>query len=1346
MTESVSHPPASSLRLAVIVRTKDRPSLLDRCLASLVKQSRQPDQVIVVNDGGVAIDDLLKGLSKLPIMLLENKTSQGRAKAGNQGVEASDGDLICFLDDDDSFAPDHLERLEQTIKHFDAQVAYSGCRLLQRDMLGKKEPLQETSVGVFNDAFDEERLYYENYIPLINLLIRRDLFLEVGGFDTNFDLFEDWDLLLRLAEKTRFYHLNKITTDYALWGEQQITRTSSQAKWQQAYEQILAKHLLALPAEQQRARLVDYWMLSQERRGIVRQDQRELQNLQLKLAEKEQALLQAQHDHANQIAIEQAAHTDALSQSEQKIIALKQQQEAMQGQYEDKISEWTKQVESQKAEILRLQDELKSTHNRYAEQAQGHTKLQQAYERALNDFQQSNARVEALEQQAARLSSELAAGLDKPAFEAALLAEPRAYDLAKNDVPVHSDYQHLLTWIRQKVEQLDLYTPPSPQTIDLSPAYEEMVSEVEGLIARLGASMWPQVRRHVPASKAILQQLANFKQQAENPAPTSEHNLLQRYNLEGVLSQRPHYPQPPLRPLSGLYPTYMLVAGDNDNPSFMENTSTLGETPFFLTSPEDVLVFSVYSSLANFCRLDLLMATCMRVNPCQVRCLIRDMQTGSVIREVIFDGIDVYDNRYHSICFEPIADSVQKSFQIEIDSPNASADNGIALWCHQKLPVYEHPQNPDEHHSRQVPQLLPQWVQQSLSQQRLSKRINNDKADIAVVLNGIAFDTSEIALHIALSQWDQALITADCHASILVCGELNPALKQYCQQHDLATADSKDLSAVIHWGQRQTALGSIYHAHISALPHPELVKAAEEMWQEDDNAAMLVPMETDPAGQIRAAYAILVRDAILHHLPIGDSAEAPQHGYRRTVDAASSELIIFKQESLADLETDQLNHYQTPVYQVTELIQQFKNEGKNCLYQSRLRYLHQQAVPQYDPAALESDRKRLFKHWRAHVPQTLAPFARLRELLNPNKTPSVLVIDATLPTYDEDSGSLRMFTLLKLWKSLGYHISFVSDNLDSNPKYRHALENVGIEVFHGQFKLQNAIAQRHFDLALIGRVDVGHRYIPFMRLVSPETMILYDTVDIHYVREERQAEIENNPALAETAKLTKKRELHNCRMADKVLTVTADDGEHLRKEIPDLDYAVLPNVHPHFPLPEQGFDDRDGLVFIGNYHHQPNEDAAEFFVTEVLPKINARLPEAKLYLVGSNMKQKTKDLASENVEIVGWVDEVAPAFAQRKMFVSYLRYGAGMKGKLGQAMSLGLPVVSTTIGAEGMGMVDNETALIADDIDGFVEAVCRLYEDGELWEKLSTQAWQYIEDTYGEPAVKRQLNEILQAL
>ncbi len=190
------YPKLPDLRIAIIVRTKDRPHLLTRSLQSLVEQTRQADHVVVINDGGVSIDDIIRKFSHLNIQRINNTINRGRAQSGNQGVKATSCSIIGFLDDDDRFLPEHLESLEKAMQHFDARVAYSGCRLLQREIVGEQTViLQEKAIGEFNDAYDAERLSYENYIPLINLLIDRSLWLEVGGFDESFDVFEDWNVV-----------------------------------------------------------------------------------------------------------------------------------------------------------------------------------------------------------------------------------------------------------------------------------------------------------------------------------------------------------------------------------------------------------------------------------------------------------------------------------------------------------------------------------------------------------------------------------------------------------------------------------------------------------------------------------------------------------------------------------------------------------------------------------------------------------------------------------------------------------------------------------------------------------------------------------------------------------------------------------------------------------------------------------------------------------------------------------------------------------------------------------------------------------------------------------------------
>ncbi|MEA2061298.1 MAG: glycosyltransferase, partial [Thermodesulfobacteriota bacterium] len=272
------------IRCAVVIRTKDRPRHLLQALKSVQGQIRKPDEVVVVNDGGSSVVDVLSEFEDLLIIPVVHRESLGRAEAGNAGVNASTADAVCFLDDDDRFFPDHLQRLELCMLRFDAKVAYSGSRMVRQDLLGEDEPEQRFFAGEFNDPFDPDRLLFENYIPLNTLMIDRLLFIEVGGFDPSFDLFEDWDLLLRLSLKTRFYHLDRVTSEYAIWGEsQQITLASRTDEWRTAYEKFFSRNFLPVKDHEKVVIMADYWMLSQQRRSIIQSQEERIKGLEKEL-------------------------------------------------------------------------------------------------------------------------------------------------------------------------------------------------------------------------------------------------------------------------------------------------------------------------------------------------------------------------------------------------------------------------------------------------------------------------------------------------------------------------------------------------------------------------------------------------------------------------------------------------------------------------------------------------------------------------------------------------------------------------------------------------------------------------------------------------------------------------------------------------------------------------------------------------------------------------------------------------------------------------------------------------------------------------------------------------------
>jgi LmbE family N-acetylglucosaminyl deacetylase/glycosyltransferase involved in cell wall biosynthesis len=194
------------LPISVIVRTKDRPGLLAEALNS-IRATSYPAEVIVVNDGGAA-PELPAGVTSVT-----HGVPRGRSAAMNSGVAAAKNAFIAFLDDDDLFYPDHLSVLNRAANG-SSHVAWYTDAVSAFAVTGESGALETKSrLRLFEQDFDRDLLFIDNFIPLPTLLLRREDFLTVGGFDTDFDLFEDWDFLIRLAKRGDFVHIPRITCE-----------------------------------------------------------------------------------------------------------------------------------------------------------------------------------------------------------------------------------------------------------------------------------------------------------------------------------------------------------------------------------------------------------------------------------------------------------------------------------------------------------------------------------------------------------------------------------------------------------------------------------------------------------------------------------------------------------------------------------------------------------------------------------------------------------------------------------------------------------------------------------------------------------------------------------------------------------------------------------------------------------------------------------------------------------------------------------------------------------------------------------------------------------------------------
>ena len=355
---------------------------------------------------------------------------------------------------------------------------------------------------------------------------------------------------------------------------------------------------------------------------------------------------------------------------------------------------------------------------------------------------------------------------------------------------------------------------------------------------------------------------------------------------------------------------------------------------------------------------------------------------------------------------------------------------------------------------------------------------------------------------------------------------------------------------------------------------------------------------------------------------------------------------------------------------------------------------------------------------------------------------SILVVHSELPLHDRNAGSLRLRRILELLVADGHRITFLGWAGVGQERYADELRALGIEVHpYDPERLRDrgidiagvgidlgALLRRgRFDLAWLSFYRTAREYMPEIRAHSPATRILVDTVDVHHVRERRGAELSGDAAGLAAAERTRADEAEVYGAADALVAVSEDDARELRELAPAVPVHVVSLVQATVPV-APGFHERSGLVFVGGFGHAPNPDAIKHFCAAAWPAVREAVPDARLTIVGSDPPDTVRALAGDAVEVTGWVTEVAPYLAAARVSIAPLRFGAGVKGKIAEALGHGLPVVTTSIGVEGMALTDGANVLVADDDAAFAAAVARLHTDQKLWERLAAGGRAYIDE------------------
>jgi GT2 family glycosyltransferase/glycosyltransferase involved in cell wall biosynthesis len=505
-------------------------------------------------------------------------------------------------------------------------------------------------------------------------------------------------------------------------------------------------------------------------------------------------------------------------------------------------------------------------------------------------------------------------------------------------------------------------------------------------------------------------------------------------------------------------------------------------------------------------------------------------------------------------------------------------------------------------------------------------------------------------------------------------------------------------------------------------------------------------------GSLQEAGGIVWRDGTSWNYGRGDDPNRPQYSHARQVDYVSGCSIMVPTPLWRSLSG--FDPYYAPAYcEDVDLCLRLQAAGHEVWFQPQSRVVHYEGKTcGTDTAAgvkafqLINTRK-IYLRWRErleqHRPNAQAPyFERERHVRR-----RMLVVDTSAPTPKQDAGSVQTVLGLHVCRNTGYKTHFVAeDNWLFQPKHTTDLQKAGIECAYAPYDLGFGNYIRRyghlFDVVMVYRMTVLERIIGDIRAYAPQAALLFHLADLHYLRRQREAELDGSEeGLAEAAVL-KQRELALIKASDCTITHSPVEAAIIAEEVADAPVTVWPLMLNLYGTAAP-FAARRDICFLGGYRHPPNVDAVQYFVKEIFPHIRKVDPQIRFLIAGANISRDVLALEQPGIDVLGQVEDLRDLFDRTRVFVCPLRFGAGVKGKIMSALSYGIPIVSTPIGVEGALLEAGRHVLVADTPTTFAQQTLRLYKDVKLWNALSTSGQQLIVEKFSLEMGRAKLSEAI---
>lgn len=507
----------------------------------------------------------------------------------------------------------------------------------------------------------------------------------------------------------------------------------------------------------------------------------------------------------------------------------------------------------------------------------------------------------------------------------------------------------------------------------------------------------------------------------------------------------------------------------------------------------------------------------------------------------------------------------------------------------------------------------------------------------------------------------------------------------------------------------------------------ELIDVADS----DPAIGIVGPRFVYPDGRLQEAGGIIFQDASGWNYGRLDEPGKPEYSFIRDVDYISGAALMVKRALWVKAGGfDQ--RFAPAYYEDTDLCFTARESGYRVVYTPFSTVVHYEGVSHGtdESSGIKKqqvvNRKIFRKKWASvlNVEHYEKPEKLFLARHHGKPRGAVLVIDHYVPMHDRDAGSRSTRQYLELLVKENVRVIFLGDNFYPHQPYTEELQRLGIEVLYGEYYKKHwqdwlQDNAQWIDCIYCHRPHITNKYIDLLTTLEPRPRLVYFGHDLHYLRCQREADIytDKRKQLLSEASNWKEKEFSIMKKVDLSLFPAKYEVEEVLKEDPTLKIASIPLMmftDAGKSIPTGLSHTAPELLFVGGFGHPPNLDGLKWFMAEVWPLVIASREDSRLTIIGSKCPDEVKKLNSDNVLVLGEVDDATleKAYAQTRVAIVPLRFGAGIKGKVLEAMSKGVAVCTTAVGVEGLPGRDGYIS-IANDGQEFSRKILVLLNDND---------------------------------